>query len=240
MVVWKWQRLGGGPAEAWPSFSDERLSRCSSQPMNRLHLLSALGLLSSLTVGCGGAADVNCPAGAKHETIPGSDFVGIPYAEEGNVCLTRTPFGGFPFLGKYEYDDFGTPSEPVVELWPEGQASYFQVHGVTKRTIEWGVAIDPEGHPIGQQTAFGAIVYLFFKYTGTGTPACTPGVICDPGDTRTISTDMGKWDAAQLSMYTDSETGLKRMAVYGERILECADASGACSLPVTPSFTWSK
>jgi hypothetical protein len=210
--------------------------------MNRLHVISALGLFSFLSVGCGaGAANVTCPDGKGPQKLPGADFVGVPYAEDGYVCLTREPFDGFPFLGLYEYDDFGTPSEPVVELRPQGQMSYFQAHGVTKRTIEWGVAIDPEGHPIGQQSTNGAILYLFFQYTGTGmSGVCTPGLVCDPNNVKTVDTEMLKWKAAQLSMFKDPDTGLLRMAVYGERLLECAKAmGGTCGLPVMPEFTWS-
>ena len=174
------------------------------------------------------------------QTIPGSDFVGIPYAEEGNVCLTRTPFGGFPFLGKYEYDDFGTPSEPVVELWPEGQTSYFQAHGVTKRTIEWGVAIDPEGHPVGQQTDFGALVYLFYKYTGTGMPA--PARPARSATPMTPEQSAPRWGSGTPPSCRSPEISTPRCSGWlsiGERFLACADAAGTCGLPVTPKFTWS-
>ena len=70
-------------------------------------------------------------------------------------------------------------------------------------------------------------------------PACPPGVICDSGDTGTIDTQMGTWQVAPLSMFTDPDTSLMRMGIAVERYLECADATGPCSLPVTPEFTWS-
>ena len=143
--------------------------------MKRLPVGAALGLVVFLTVGCGaGAATFTCPGGKPAEKVQGSNFA-VPYAEDGHVCLTREPFGGLPFLGEYKYDDLGTPGEPVVELRPEGQTSYFQAHGVTKRTIEWGVAIDPEGHPLGEQNEFGARVHLFFSTRGRACPPARPG-----------------------------------------------------------------
>jgi hypothetical protein len=191
--------------------------------MNHRHFLSALAVLSSLTIGCGGGATITCPDGKDAETIPGEDFVGIPDAEKGQVCLTRTPVTGFPFLGVYQYDDFGTRGEPVVRLWGEDdpEKSTFQAHGVTEREVNWGIAVHPDGRFIGPQTEHGAIVFLFYNFKEPGYYKCTPGLICDETNHTAITADVGKWQAAQLSVSFD----MQQMYVYGERILEC---SGAC------------
>jgi hypothetical protein len=180
-------------------------------------------LLSSLVAGCGGGASVTCPDGSTATTVPGSDFVGLPYAESGTVCLTQTPLTGFPFLGRYMYDDFGTPSEPEVFL--DGPSnSTFQSHGVSARPIQWGVAVNEDGKLVGQSSANGAIVYLFYKFTGPGRETCTPGLICDPEETNPVTSEMNVWQAGQLSVsFTKQE-----MYIYGERILPCS-TNGGCS-----------
>jgi hypothetical protein len=186
---------------------------------------AALAFLCSVTaLGCGGGAAVKCPGTIKPTTVPGSDFVGIPDAEDGAVCLTEENISGLPFLGTYDYDDFGTRSEPRVVL--DGATnSTFQAHGVTPRPIEWGVAVDQDGKAIGQTGEGGAIVYLFFKYTQSGTTACTPGVICDPDNPMTVATDLNRWQAAQLSISFPKQ----EMYVYGERILSCQNAKASCA-----------
>jgi hypothetical protein len=196
-----------------------------------LYLVPTFALFSSLA-GCGGGAEVTCPDGIEPTTIKGSDFVGVPYAEKGSVCLTQKEFSGFPYHGTYWYDDSGTPSEPKVIL--ETTGSVFQPHGVTPRPIEWGVAVTPDGHPIGQQSDHGAILYLFYKYTGSGRPACTPGIICDPSNTTEITTGMGEWDAAQLSVSFD----MGEMYIYGERILPCASKGGCQKMTGADAPYW--
>jgi len=195
--------------------------------MNHRLLASVLATLSSLTIGCGGGEKITCSDGKDPVTVPGQSFVSIPYAGSGQVCLTRTPETGFTLQGLYEYDDFGTPSEPVVRLWGENDAnkSTFQTHGVTEREIEWGIAVHPDGRPIGPQTDHGAITFLFYKYKNDNDASykCTPGLICDnEGDPVPNAPKKDVWDAAQLSISFD----MQKMYIYGERIRAC---NGTCS-----------
>jgi hypothetical protein len=189
--------------------------------MKALRLVPAFLLFSSVMAGChtSNTDAAKCPAGINTTSIPNkAEFQGVPYAEDGAVCLTQTPVTGFPFLGLYQYDDSGTPSAPNVFLdGPEN--STFAAHGVSDRKIKWGVMINDKGHLVGQTGPGGAIVYLFFNYQAEGHHVCTPGLICDPQDMTTVNTDRDVWQAAQLSLSFDR----KEMRVFGERILKCAD-----------------
>lgn len=149
--------------------------------------------------------------------LKGENFKGIKYAEEGFACLTRDPaVAGFPILGTYQYDDFGTFGPPIVEL--ATSSGKFQKHGVSAQAIEWGILMDPSTNaPVGAQTEFGAKILLFFKLTEPGTTECTPGLICDPNNSMTYTAGVGEWDAADLSIsFTD-----QKMYVLGEREKAC-------------------
>ena len=172
--------------------------------MKRLHVISALGLITCLMIGCGGGgAKITCPIRERTKRFPALTSSGSPDAEEGNVCLTRTPVRRIPrSWASTSTTTSAPPASRSSSSGPRGRRGHFQAHGVTKRTIEWGVAVDPGRSPDWASRPTSAP----WSTSSTSTrgrakpPACTPGVICDPSDTRTIPHPRWGADAAAVDV----------------------------------------
>lgn len=149
--------------------------------------------------------------------------MGIEGAGGGFACLTRKPAEvGFPILGTYEYDDFGTPSAPRVNLTTDATGSYFQRHGVSPQPIEWGILYDPTANaPVGVESMVGAQILLIYKTLDAGVTECTPGLVCDPNNPMLYSDGVGEWQAAQLSVSFASGDDAGMMYILGERLKAC-------------------
>lgn len=131
----------------------------------------------------------------------------------------------YPLTGLYQYKDSGKLGAPIIELSSEiNQNNFatgrFQLHGVTPQAMQWGIVVNDDGVPMGKGNENGAYLYLAYNVLEPGTKECTPGLICNPDDKTTVSSNVeSSWDLAYLSL--DFQT--KEARIYGERIRACPD-----------------
>jgi hypothetical protein len=204
------------------------------------------GVLVLSLAGCGGSGSsaATCPAGSIKVPLDPSVMEQpelLEFYPDKAVCLSKaqapvdmaaamaqadlTPVPSIH--GEYRYDDFGTPSAPIVNLQESdgtGGASKWQDHGCQPNDIEWGMEVVPEGPAAIHQEGVGGIkLRVWRKMLRKCHYACTPGLICEPEREGEEIADSvaNKWRASDLiiateeSFTTNSLPG--RINILGER-----------------------
>jgi hypothetical protein len=106
---------------------------------------------------------------------------------------------GYNIIGDYTYEDKG--GEPIVKLNADG-TGLFQLHGMGKTPMEWGIECEMNGIPKKQEGSFGAVYLLWYQIKER-----------HKGKTR----DMGEvdaWDAVQFSVRFND----RKLLILGERV----------------------
>lgn len=110
---------------------------------------------------------------------------------------------GYPITGTYLYESKG---EPTVELNAGGKGR-FQLHGMSKTPMNWGIECDEKGVPKKVEGPGGARYLLWYQITEKNVGTTYTGSTWESGE-------IGKWDAVNLSV-SFSE---KKIYIMGERI----------------------
>jgi len=125
-----------------------------------------------------------------------SDVVTINVDDE--VYYITHTVSGYDITGLYQYEEKG---EPIVELLKGGQG-FFQLHGMSKTRMEWGIECDEKGVVKVLNPEGGGVYNLWYqiKETHKG-PTWEQGTV-------------DKWDVVEFWIYAAE----RKMHILRERI----------------------
>lgn len=115
-----------------------------------------------------------------------SPITKITYKEEVYYITTQVEY---PVIGEYKYESKG---DPTVEL-NEGGKGRFQLHGMGKTPMNWGIECDENGVTKKEEGPGGARFILFYQITETNKGVGSGGQTWESGV-------VGKWDAVELTV----------------------------------------
>lgn len=110
---------------------------------------------------------------------------------------------GYSILGIYLYESKG---DPTVELNAGGKGR-FQLHGMSKTNMNWGIECDEKGIPKKEEGPGGAKYLLWYQITEKNIGTTNTGQTWESGE-------IGKWDAVELAINFSSN----KMYIMRERI----------------------
>jgi hypothetical protein len=128
-------------------------------------------------------------------------------------------------MGEYRYDDFGTPSEPIVALATADGAdgsSLWQDHGCEAVPMEWGLQGGGTSLEILEESERGIRINLWYRRLEPCVTVCSPGIVCDEDE---VGQQLGElddgWYGAEMVVVTEAvaeESELPgQISIYGER-----------------------
>ena len=151
------------------------------------------------------------------------------------VCVIEPPvadaavsaaFGAAPsIMGDYQYDDFGTPSEPIVSLATADGAdgsSLWQDHGCEPVPMEWALQGSGGAVEVLEESERGIRINLWFRRLEPCVITCSPGIVCDEDE---VGQQLGElddgWYGAEVIVVTESVAETSELpgqiSIYGER-----------------------